>query len=161
MTKGTPKGAGLAWARWALTVETDECFFTPYFSVTISPGRRVEMHVAICILAHGERPQDKSEVAHSCGRGPKSVTDRKGCANKRHVRWSDHTENMQDTFVHGTHNRGERSARARLSADQVRLILHRLAEGEQASAIAASYGLSKGAIRDIKNGRNWRHIERP
>lgn len=56
------------------------------------------------------------------------------------------------------HARGERNGSAKLTADGVRAIKASLSNGEACAQIAARYGVSDAAVRDIKRGRNWRHV---
>ena len=47
----------------------------------------------------------------------------------------------------------------RLNVEKVREIKRRLATGEFCRLIAADYGVSAGAIFDIKRGKNWQSVE--
>lgn len=52
--------------------------------------------------------------------------------------------------------RGERCARSKLTAANVRDIRDRISRGQKQSEIAAVYGVSPQAITDIKHGRVWK-----
>jgi hypothetical protein len=58
----------------------------------------------------------------------------------------------------GRQRQGEKNPRARLNAEQVRMIRGWLASGETPASIAARVGVTKEAISSIKAGRNWRHV---
>lgn len=54
--------------------------------------------------------------------------------------------------------RGERQGSARLSEDAVRVIRKRLVSGEKPAVIAPDFGVGRGTIRAIAEGRTWRHV---
>lgn len=58
-------------------------------------------------------------------------------------------------------NRGERSARAKITDDQARRIHSRLKAGERQIDIASSEGISRGIVFSIASGRSWGHLWRP
>lgn len=49
-------------------------------------------HRVMCELANGPAPEDKPQVAHSCGRGGH------GCVNPQHLRWASISDNMQERW---------------------------------------------------------------
>ncbi len=57
--------------------------------------------------------------------------------------------------------RGERHGRRKLTEDQAREALERLARGEQQCDIATGFGVSRSAINMIALGRRWTHLRRP
>jgi hypothetical protein len=65
----------------------DECLIWPFarslqgYGYVRFDGETRLAHRVICQLAHGEPPDDASQVAHSCGKG------HDGCVNQRHLRW--------------------------------------------------------------------------
>jgi hypothetical protein len=54
--------------------------------------------------------------------------------------------------------RGERQGCAKLTAAQIPGIRQRLEAGEQPAVIAPDYGVGRGTIRAIAEGRTWRHV---
>lgn len=107
-------------------------------------------HRYVCALVHGAPPTSKHEAAHYCGN--------RICVNAHHIRWATHTENIADTFIHGTHNRGERSASARLTADDVRQIRAIYATTPNRE-IALRFGISTGHVAQIANRKKWAHLD--
>lgn len=83
------------------------------------------------------------------------------CVNPNHLWLGTGAENSADMVAKGrnrtmgTSRRGALNTRAKLTEDDVRDIR---ANQAPASALAAQYGVSRGAIRDIKTGRNWAHV---
>lgn len=111
-------------------------------------GRRTLASRVMCVLAHGEPPDLSYEAAHSCGNGAN------GCLNPGHLSWKTRTENQGDRVEHGTHQRGERQWKAKLTESDVRTIRKR-AEQERQSVIAKDYGINQCTVSEIKTGRKW------
>lgn len=109
-------------------------------------GRRMTASRAVLIAVTGDDPADM-EAAHICGNPP--------CVNPAHLRWATKTENAGDRLSHGTHSRGERSANAKLTADQVQDIRTRIANGDTNVAIAADYSITDSLVSRIKHRRAW------
>jgi hypothetical protein len=53
---------------------------------------------------------------------------------------------------------GGRIASGRLTEQQARDILGRLADGEQPAALARAFGVSPGAVYHLRDGLTWRHL---
>jgi hypothetical protein len=152
MRKGTPKGAALRWATWAAAQDTDECLCPPHPRVRFPDGRNRAMHVAVCILAHGERPAGKV-VAHVC------VNDTHGefvCGNPRHVRWATQAENLADRLTRGTSPVGERNPAAVLTWTQVDEIRRLHAAGQPQSVLAEQFAVSRSTIFGVVHAKTWR-----
>ena len=66
---------------------------------------------------------------------------------------------MADAVRHGTTMRGERSAVAVLTEDNVHEIRKRIAGGEAVKTIAQSYGVKPVAIYCIRSGKSWAWLE--
>lgn len=80
-----------------------------------------------------------------------------GNALNNHVsnlRWDTHTSNIHDRVKHGTSNRGERCAAAKLTQIQVNAIKQ---DCRTQKEIAIEYGVQQSAISRIKNGKRWQH----
>ena len=69
--------------------------------------------------------------------------------------WGTQTQNQKDRATHGTSNRGERCATAKLTEAQVRQILD---DPRPQKEIAAQYGVRANTISRIKSGVRWAHI---
>ena len=124
---------------------------------------------------------DKPHVLHRCDNPP--------CVNPKHLWVGTNADNMRDRNEkrrqafgarHGSrthpeclsrgdnHNfrlhpervaRGERSAGARLTEAQVRLIRIRAAAGEIKRLIAADFGVARTTISEIARGAKWKHVQ--
>ena len=71
------------------------------------------------------------------------------------LRWDTPRNNQLDRIKHGTSNRGERCAAAKLTEAQVQAIL---ADTRLQREIAADYGVRQNTISRIKSGKRWSHI---
>ena len=83
------------------------------------------------------------------------------------LRWDTPSANNREKIRHGTHQGGEKNGRARLTAEQVLTIRRRYADLRRGrgkvpngvvAAMAAEYGVTTGAIRDIATHRVWKHL---
>lgn len=113
-------------------------------------GKRHMAYRAAYERAYGPIPEG-AYVCHSC--------DNRKCVNPEHLFISDHMGNMRDMRSKGRHQRGERHFRAKLTADDVRQIRRRSAQGEGNPKLASEFGVSKSTISSIVHRRYWRHIE--
>jgi hypothetical protein len=133
----------------------EDCLMWPYSKgdhgygkLTAADGKRVGAHRYVCQLVRGDPPTPEHEAAHSCGQG------HIGCVNPHHLEWKTHTENEADKRAHGTHTRGERSARAKLTEQQVIDIVD-LRGVESQTKLAKRFGVSPGTVADIHCGKKW------
>lgn len=123
-----------------------------YLAATLmQDGRpvKVDVHRIVCLAFHGEPPTSQHQAAHW---SPDKHDNRPG-----NVRWATPKENVADKRRHGTHKEGEAIPWARLTEGDVRAIRVLLQNTSQ-GAIAASYGVSLGAINGIATGRSWKHV---
>jgi DNA-binding transcriptional regulator YiaG len=97
----------------------------------------------------GPPPTPLHEAAHKNGKSADNYYE--------NLVWKTKSENWQDRRLHGTDNSGERGSKAVLTLAQVREI--RLIEGMSRSQIGALYGVSKGTIQAILEGRSWKSAE--
>jgi hypothetical protein len=74
------------------------------------------------------------------------------------LRWSTRRENLRDKLLHGTHQKGERHARAVLTETQVVEIRRRHAQGTSYRKLAEEYNVSTGHVGAICNRLTWKHI---
>lgn len=116
---------------------------------TGNKGTNGRAHRYACLLAHGEPLFSGAQACHST-----SCTTR-ACCNPTHLRWDTVAGNQADVAIVGS-RRGERNPKARLGVDQVREIWER--REESPTALAIEFGVSRGAIRHILLGLNWRHV---
>lgn len=107
--------------------------------------RTVLAHRYMCELAHGAPTPAYLQAAHSCGNS--------SCVNPNHLSWKTQSENEADKISHGRSNRGVLSASAKLTAEDVAAI--RAANGVTQQELADQYGVSRGHIASLRNGRFW------
>lgn len=144
--------------RWfhdvALSHTGDECLTWPFgndgwgYGRLRIDGRDVKAHRYICELVHGAPPTPDHEAAHSCGKG------HEGCIAPGHLDWKTHKENIADKLIHGTHSRGERSVRAKITNDEAREILA-LKGVEPQSRLAKRFGVAPQTVSKIQCGKSW------
>lgn len=132
-----------------LPYDGNECLTWP-FGTAGGYGRLGNANVSrlVCELANGAPPSSNYDAAHSCGNG------HLGCVTKRHMSWKTRKENMADKITHGTHNRGERQYRAKLTEDKARQILALKGIMKQAD-IASLMGVRQDQISRIQSGKRW------
>ena len=145
----------LAWMHWYVpTIDTNDCVLYPgkpsaggYGAVATGKAVPRGAHLISCEIAHGPRPEEGMEAAHSCGV--------RMCINPRHLRWATKVENQGDRVKHGTSNRGEQHGRSKLTWEKVREIRRRVAEGDMQIDMAIIYNVSKATISGIILGKQW------
>lgn len=73
--------------------------------------------------------------------------------------WESHAENLSRMKEHGTTTRGERSASAKLTRDQVLEIRHRRnIFGEKLVVLAKEFGVCEQNISQIARGDTWKEV---
>ncbi|QIG72950.1 HNH endonuclease protein [Rhizobium phage RHph_N3_2] len=151
----TSAGEPLRWVHEVALPHTGEdCLTWPYgrdrdgYGTLHVNGKKGIASRYICELVHGAPPTPRHQAAHSCGNG------NEGCVSPGHIEWKTHKENMADKLLHGTHSRGERSVRAKLTEEDVRTIISLKGDVSQ-SKLAKKYGVSPTSISNIHIGRSW------
>jgi hypothetical protein len=93
------------------------------------------------------------DILHDC--------DNPRCVNPAHLCAGTHQQNMSERDYRGRGFKplGELSPLHTLTADQVRVIKMRIRDGLSDKEIAVDYPVSHFAIREIRAGRNWKHID--
>lgn len=82
-------------------------------------------------------------------------------ANNRpeNLEYVSHADNVRHAWVLGNvDRRGEANGRARLTADQARLIRQQHAEGRPRTELAAAFGITAGQVNRIASGAAWSHV---
>jgi len=115
-------------------------------------GSRSQHRVNRMVLyAHvGPPPTPEHQSAHNDGNRQNNHVD--------NLRWATSKDNHADRALHGTHNRGERHAMAKLTAndaDQIRRMWKGRGSGR---ALARQFNVSETTISAIKNGKIWAHV---
>lgn len=133
--------------------EGDECLIWPYsrtngYGVMKKGERMCVVSRVLCEEVNGPPPSIEYDAAHSCGRG------KQGCVTKGHLSWKTKADNCADKLIHGTHNRGERSAHAKLTEAQAIEIISLKGKKKQ-SEIAAFFGISHQTVSKIHRGERW------
>lgn len=114
-----------------------------------TPQRHVRAHHFAYELAHGA-PVFGALLMHSC--------DNPRCVRPEHLRIGTPAENYADSARKGRNTRGERNARAKLTAESVRAIRAGLAAGARLVDLARQHGVTATTILGIARGRIWKHV---
>lgn len=98
----------------------------------------------------GPRPTDGHQACHGDGNKFNNALS--------NLRWGTPSENNMDKALHGTLARGEKNGGGgKLTEEQVKQIKVRVLAETQVD-LAREFGVSRGLISHIKNGRAWRHV---
>lgn len=110
--------------------------------------RAINAHrMVFSIFVHPLR--DNDVVCHQC--------DNPACVNIDHLFVGTQADNVADMLKKGraNHPRGERNYFAKLSEDQARTIKFTNSDERH---LAEKFGVSIHCVRQIRNGRNWKHV---
>ena len=99
-------------------------------------------HRVVLEMADGPPPTPKHCALHHC--------DNKACVNPKHLYWGTHLENTRDKQLRG-------KSQSPLTADDVRNIRARHPD-ESLTALAAAFGVTISAIRNIVIRKTWKHV---
>lgn len=138
----------------AVSYDGAECLPWPFskddkgYGIMRVDGKTIRAHRYLCMRVHGLPPTPEHEAAHSCGKGHQA------CTAKNHLFWKTQAENQADRLDHGTHNRGERSGKAKITEKQAREILSLKGTRFQ-HEIASEYGVSKSTVANIHLRKTW------
>lgn len=109
-------------------------------------GERFTVSRIAYALAYGYVPEDKF-VLHEC--------DNPKCVRPDHLFLGSATENQHDMKIKGRAARGERSASAKLTTEQVLMIRR---DPRPAPHVADELGIHKSTVRKIRTRVNWAHV---
>lgn len=132
----------------------DDCLIWPYAKNTSGyghltlDGRQITVSRYVCIQINGDPPSAEYQAAHTCGKG------KQGCVSPLHMEWKTARENYQDRLVHGTHARGSRSVRAKLTDEQVAVIRSLRGQATRRE-ISARFNVCRAHISKIWSGESW------
>ncbi len=135
--------------------------------VILKPATRQKGHLHVVLCCNGA--EATHQIAHLVaaafiGPRPDGLVVRHGklgASNNTvgNLSYGTHSQNNgADKFRDGTHNRGERSAHARLTEDEVLEIRWLVAMGARHAAVAAAYGINRPGVTKIANRQRWAHI---
>jgi hypothetical protein len=108
------------------------------------------VHRLVCLAFHGPPPFEGAEVAHFDGSRDNNRPD--------NLRWATKSENYADRWRHGTETAGVGNGNAILTDEAV---VHIRKSKMSVNALAALYGVDKGAISAARLGKSWKHVETP
>lgn len=116
---------------------------------------RILAHRLAYILTYGDIDPDLN-VLHQCDNPP--------CCNPAHHFLGTQLDNIADRVAKQRTrgfvlNRGERNAKARFTADDVRDIRSRYAAGQPVVALAEEYGVWPTTVWAVVYRHTWRHVE--
>lgn len=115
-------------------------------------GRKTFAHRVVYVITHGEIPEDKPCVLHSCDWPP--------CVNEDHLFAGTDADNVADMISKGRDRkvRGEASGKAKLTTADVQRIL--TMPGTLVE-IAKEMGIHLSCASSIKRRRTWKHVPFP
>lgn len=111
---------------------------------TMLKAHRVSLEMSGVHIPKGKK------VCHKC--------DNPKCVNPRHLYVGTDHMNHMDMVKRGRSTTGERNARSKLTAPQVRAIRKVRATGVRLRVLAEEYGVSESCICVVANGKGWRHV---
>jgi transposase-like protein len=113
-------------------------------------GRALRAHRAMWEVARGEVPFGLF-VCHHC--------DNRRCVRPTHLFLGTHDDNMADKIRKGRQVRGTQLPQAVLDELRVREICEEYQRtGVFTDELAARHGVGRSAIRQILNGKTWKHV---
>lgn len=124
-----------------------------YLYISLWRGNRrfqTTVHRLVALTFLGAPPSQKHVVAHNDGSRDNN--------HRSNLRWATLAENVRDTFIHGTHNRGSRNGQAKIDEICAVAILKMIEMQIPRSLAAEGFGVSRQTVDDIVNNRRWRHI---
>lgn len=116
-------------------------------------NNRLRAHRVAWALSNGRDPHEPPMVRHLCPGGGKPW-----CCNPRHLAEGTVQDNADDRLRDGNQARGQDSARAKLTDDQVREIRRRRECGERQRSLARAFGVNERTISHIVARRTWWHL---
>lgn len=139
---------------WGKVEKTESCWIwhgalmkTGYGSIGIDGVTRRAHRVAY-ELVHGKIPEGML-LRHSC--------DNPRCVNPAHLTPGTKSENYIDALDRGQIQTGERHHRAKLTDEDMVMVLASLNAGVQGRVIAKRFGVSESIISKIKLGHRRKH----
>lgn len=128
-----------------------------YIAYSIKSGGAkvtVRAHTLVAEAFLGHRPSDRHEIAHRNGSRLLNTPT--------NLRWALRKENSDDRYRHGTHVKGCRNGRARLTDDDVRFIRSRYREIKDqrgdVSELDRRFGISRSQVCRIAQFKAWAHV---
>lgn len=98
----------------------------------------------------GQPPEAGMEAAHGDGVRTNNRED--------NIRWATKLENAADKRLHGTDNRGSTNPRAKLTEEDIAIILDMSKRGFDQNQIAAKVGSNSVSVNHVLTGRTWASV---
>jgi hypothetical protein len=138
---------------WPWTADTSSGGYG-FFHVSKVKGKKTRMVAsrAAWIITHGAIADD-AVVCHSC--------DNPICVNPSHLFVGTKADNSSDMAAKGRSVSGERSPMAKLTWADVNAIRSAYSGGANLGELSRRYGCTRQTLREIVNGRTWRHYTVP
>lgn len=130
------------------------------YGLCLRAGRWVAVHRVAWELANGPIP-DGLFVCHHCDNPPCVKTEPDEIWPNGHLFLGTAADNAHDRDSKGRQSQGHNHAAAKLSEDQARVIIDRLASGQSRQSLAQMYAVTETCIRDIANLQTWKFLPRP
>jgi len=112
-------------------------------------GREIRANRAMWEHHNGPIPKGLV-VRHKC--------DNKRCCNIEHLELGTPNDNVQDAVTRGRHAKGTSMASAKLTENDIKPIRELIAKNIPPRIIGLQFGVSRAAIRHIKDGTSWKHV---
>jgi hypothetical protein len=124
---------------------------TGYLMVMLGRGNSRYVHELVLLAFKGSRP-GFCTASHLNGKRDDNRVE--------NLAWESQRDNCARQLQHGTRNCGERQGHSRLTESQVR-ILKAVKDPDYGwyTFMADLYGVHANTIRDVHQGRTWRHIK--
>lgn len=148
------RGQKEPWLRDRVGHAGEDCLIWPFnrlsngYGYVRTAGKMTTASRFMCELVNGPPPEVWYEAAHTCGAG------HLGCVHPGHLVWKTPAQNRADRVLHGTHNRGSRNHRAKLTEQQV-LEIRALDGKEKLSVIARRYDVNPSVVSQIMSRAVW------
>lgn len=110
--------------------------------------KAVRAHRFAWHVANGRPIPDGLVIMHSC--------DNRICVNPNHLSLGTPLENVQDRNAKGRTARGEKTAKAKLTSDQVRMIRE---DTRGHKPVAIEFGVARSLVQRIRQGKGWNHVK--
>lgn len=121
---------------------------TGHMSVVLGRGMTTAVHVLV-LKAFGPAQPIGTETCHANGDPSDNRIE--------NLRWGTRSENLLDAVAHGVRPIGSRTHMAKLLESDIPRIRDLIGKRTIVS-IASEYGVNEATIRQIRDGRSWKHV---
>lgn len=124
----------------------------------LSPEARAKISAANRGRKHTEEARRKNAEAHRGKKTSPETIEKLRAALTGRTRPEDVCRKISEGLKGKPGLQGEDNGSSKLTEDQVREIKRLFAEGARNIDVMKQFGMSKGAIANIKSGRSWSHV---